>query len=131
MQIKNGELKVYIDFLDNLKLPNKASLGRTKLIEAFSKQLKEFGEDQLKIIDEFDAWKNKEEGTYHTDIPKLNEAMYTLQNDDVEIEFKSPFKKDFTKALENYDGELSGANAVVYANLYENLVKEGEEPPSV
>lgn len=124
MQVKKGELKVYIDFLDDLKLPNKASLGRTKLIEAFSKHLKEFGEDQVNIVDEFDAWKNKEEGTYHNDVPKLNEAMYTLQNDDVEIEFKSPFKKDLAEALENYDEELSGQDALVYANLYESVIEK-------
>lgn len=126
MQVKNIELNIYIDFLSGMTLPNKASLGRTKLIEAFRTHLKEFGEDQINIIDEFDAWKNKDEGTYHNDVPKLNDAMATLQNDDVEIEFKSPFKKDFIGALENYDGELSGADAEVYANLYENLVEELE-----
>lgn len=124
MQVKNIELSVYIDFLSDMKLKGKSSLGRTKLIEAFRTHLKEFGEDQISIIDEFDAWKNKDEGTYKNDIPELNEAMATLQNDDVEIKFKSPFKKDFTKALEDYDGELSGANAEVYAKLYENLVEE-------
>ena len=126
MQVKNGELNVYIEFLDEMKLKGKSSLGRTKLIEAFRTHLKEFGEDQINIIDEFDAWKNKEEGTYHNDVPNLNDAMATLQNDDVEIEFKSPFKKDFIKALENYNEELSGVNAEVYANLYENLIKENE-----
>lgn len=126
MQVKKGELNIYVEFLSKMKLPNKASLGRTKLIEAFRTHLKEFGEDQVNIIDEFEAWKNKEEGTYKNDIPELNSAMATLQNDDVEIEFKSPFKKDFIEALENYDGELSGANAEAYAKLYENLVVENE-----
>jgi len=126
MQVKNGELNVYVNFLNEMKLPNKASLGRTKLKQAFVKKLEEFGKDQVEIINEFDAWKDKEEGTYKNDIPELNSAMATLQNDDVEIEFKSPFKKDLIIALENYNEELSGVNAEVYANLYENLTKENE-----
>lgn len=126
MQVKNGELNVYIEFLDEMKLKGKSSLGRTKLIEAFRTHLKEFGEDQINIIDEFDAWKDKEKGTYHNDIDKLNEAMETLLNDEVEVDFKSPFKQDLITALEDYDEELSGASAEVYANLYENLTKENE-----
>src|SRR5699024_9194093 len=126
MQVKNGELNVYVEFLSEMKLPNKASLGRTKLKQTFVKKLEEFGKDQVEIINEFDAWKDKEEGTYKNDIPELNSAMATLQNDDVEIEFKSPFKKDLIIALENYNEELSGVNAEVYANLYENLTKENE-----
>ena|SRR5699024_5003162 len=126
MKVRNGELNVYINFLNEMKLPNKASLGRTKLKQAFAEKVEEFGKDQVEIIDEFDAWKDKERGTYHSDIDSLNEAMTLLLNDNVEIEFKSPFKKDLTEALENYDGELSGANAEVYAKLYENLVEENE-----
>lgn len=126
MQVKKGELNVYVEFLSEMKLPNKASLGRTKLKQAFVKKLEEFGKDQVEIIDEFDAWKDKEKGTYHNDIDKLNEAMKILLNDDVEINFDSPFKQDLITALENYNEELSGANAEVYAKLYENLVEENE-----
>ena len=126
MQVKKGELTIYVDFLDDLKLPNKASLGRTKLKQAFAEKVEELGKDQVEIIDEFDAWKDKEKGTYHNDIDKLNEAMGILLNDKVEINFKSPFKQDLIIALENYNEELSGVNAEVYANLYENLTKENE-----
>ena len=126
MQVKNGELNVYVNFLNEMKLPNKASLGRTKLKQAFVKKLEEFGKDQVDIVDEFDAWKDKEKGTYHNDIDKLNEAMETLLNDEVEVDFKSPFKQDLIIALEDYDEELSGTNAEIYANLYENLTEENE-----
>src|SRR5699024_7278079 len=126
MKVRNGELNVYINFLNEMKLPNKASLGRTKLKQVFAEKLEEFGKDQVDIVDEFDAWKDKEKGTYHNDIDKLNEAMGILLNDKVEINFKSPFKQDLIIALENYNEELSGVNAEVYANLYENLTKENE-----
>lgn len=126
MQVKKGELQVYVNFLNEMKLPNKASLGRTKLKQVFVKKLEEFGKDQVDIVDEFDAWKDKEKGTYHNDIDKLNESMETLLNDEVEVDFKSPFKQDLITALEDYDEELSGTNAEVYANLYENLTKENE-----
>lgn len=125
MQVKNMELNAYIDFLSEMSLSNKASLGRTKLKQAFVKKLEELNEDQVEIVDEFDAWEEKEKGTYHDNIDELNEAMNILLNDDVEIDFNSPFKQDLIIALENYDEELSGVNAEVYANLYENL-KEGE-----
>ena len=121
MQIKNGELNAYVEFLSKMKLSNKASLGRTKLKQAFVKKLEEFGKDQVEIIDEYDAWKDKEKGTYDNTNKELVEAMNMLALDDIEIEFKSPFKKDLTEALEDYDEELSGVNAEVYAKLYENL----------
>src|SRR5699024_8553560 len=122
MQVKKGELNVYVDFLVEMKLPNKASLGRTKLKQGFTEKLEEFSKDQVEIIDEFDAWKDKEKGTYHSDIDSLNEAMTLLLNDNVEIDFKSPFKKDLAQALESYDKELSGVDAEIYANLYEDLI---------
>src|SRR5699024_9827338 len=124
MKVRNGELKIYMDFLDDLKLPNKASLGRTKLKQTYAEKVEELGKDQVEIIDEYDAWKDKEKGAYHNDNTELNEAMTLLLNDNVEVDFKSPFKKDLIAALENYDEELSGVNAEVYANLYENLTEE-------
>ena len=126
MQIKNGELNAYLDFLDKLKLKGKASIGRTNLIKVIAKHLERLGENQTTIIEEFDAWTDKEKGTYKNDNSELNEAMQELLVQDIEIEFNSPFKKDLAKALGNYDEELSGQDALIYANLYENLVEENE-----
>lgn len=126
MQIKNGELNAYLDFLDKLKLKGKASIGRTNLIKAIAKHLERLGENQTVIIEEFDAWTDKEKGTYKNDNKELNEAMQELLVQDIEIEFNSPFKKNLAEALGNYDEELSGQDALVYANLYENLVEENE-----
>ena len=124
MQVKKGELNFYVEFLSEMKLPNKASLGRTKLKQGFIEKLEEFGKDQIEIIDEYDAWKDKEKGMYDNSNTKLTESMNMLALDDVQIDFKSPFKKDLVEALENYDVELSGQNAEIYANLYENLTGE-------
>ena len=121
MQVKNIELNDYIEFLSEMSLSNKASLGRTKLKQAFVKKLEELNEDQVEIVNEFDAWEDKEKGTYSSDIDKLNEVMDILLNDEVGVSFNSPFKQDLIIALENYDEELSGINAEVYANLYEDL----------
>ena len=126
MQIKNGETLVYINFLNEMKLKGKASIGRTNLIQTLSEKSEELVRNQTVIIEEFDAWTDKEKGTYKNDNKELNEAMQELLVQDIEIEFKSPFKKDLAEALENYDGELSGVNAEVYAKLYENLIKENE-----
>lgn len=124
MKIKNIELSTYVGFLDKLKLKGKASIGRTNLIKIIAKHLKVLGENQTIIIEEFDAWIDKEEGRYHNDNSELNEAMHELLIQDIEIEYNSPFKKDLAEALESYDEELSGQDALVYANLYENLLEE-------
>ena len=126
MQVKNGEILVYVNFLNEMKLKGKASIGRTNLMQILSEKSEELVKNQATIIEEFDAWKNKEEGTYNNDNSELNEAMQELLVQDIEIEFNSPFKKDLAKALGNYDEELSGQDALIYANLYENLVEENE-----
>lgn len=126
MQVKKGELSIYVDFLHEMKLKGKASIGRSKLIDVFEKPLKEYSKDQITIIDEYDGWKDKEEGIYDNANKELKQTMNTLMNDETEIKFNSPFKKDLAEALENYDEELSGVNAEIYANLYEDLIKENE-----
>jgi hypothetical protein len=126
MQVKKGELNFYVEFLSEMKLPNKASLGRTKLKQGFTEKLTEFGKDQIEIIDEYDAWKDKEKGIYDNTNIELTKSMNVLALDDVQIDFKSPFKKNLVEALENYDVELSGQNAEIYAKLYKNLIKEND-----
>ena len=56
----------------------------------------------------------------------MNEAINELLTQEIEITYNSPFRKDFVEALENYDEDLSGNNADMYAVLYETLVEELE-----
>ena len=124
MQIKNGEILVYLNFLNEIKLKGKASIGRTNLIQALSEKSEELAKNQVIIIDEFDGWKDKDKGTFKQDDKELNSAMSDLLAQEVKVDFESPFKSNLLESLEDYDEELSGQSAVIYARLYEFLIKE-------
>ena len=126
MQVKNGEILVYINFLNEMKLKGKASIGRTNLIQALSEKSEELVRNQTVIIEEFDAWTDKEKGTFKQDNEELNSAMNDLLTQEVKVNFESPFKADLLESLEDYDEELSGQSALIYAKLYELLIKENE-----
>ena len=50
MQVKNGEILVYINFLNEMKLKGKASIGRTTLIQALSEKSEELVKNQTVIL---------------------------------------------------------------------------------
>ena len=124
MQVKNGEILVYVNFLNEMKLKGKASIGRTNLIQALSEKSEELVKNQTVIIDEFDGWTDKDKGTFKQDNKELNSAMNDLLVQEVKVDFESPFKANLLESLEDYDEELSGQDAVIYAKLYEFLIKE-------
>ena len=124
MQVKNGEILVYVNFLNEMKLKGKASIGRTNLMQALSEKSEELVKNQTVIIDEFDGWIDKDKGTFKQDNEELNSAMNDLLVQEVKVDFESPFKANLLESLEDYDEELSGQSAVVYAKLYEFLIKE-------
>lgn len=126
MKIKNGQLNFIINFLDNMTLKGRQSLGRTKLKEKLSKQVETFSKDQQEIIDEYDAWTDKEKLQYKLPHDEARETMGDLLEQEIEITYNSPFRKDFVKALEEYEGELEGQHADAYALLYEKLIEEKE-----
>ena len=126
MKLQNKDIQPLIKFLDTIKVGGRKSLGRTKLKEKLTKQMKVYGNDQTAVIDEFDGWVDKEKGQFTTENKELNEALSDLALEEVEITYNTPFKKDFVELLENYEEELDGANADAYAKLYEKLVEEND-----
>ena len=126
MKIKNGQISTITNFLDGMKLKGRQSLGRTKLKEKLAEKNEEVTADQVEIIDEFEGWSDKEKGQFVNTNKEMNEAINTLLLQESEVEYNSPFKKDFAEVLENYDGDLSGTDADVYAVLYEKLIEEKE-----
>ena len=126
MKIKNGQISTIINFLNGMKLKGRQSLGRTKLKEKLAEKNEEVTADQVEIIDEFEGWSDKEKGQFVNTNKEMNEAINTLLLQESEVEYNSPFKKDFAEVLENYDGDLSGTDADVYAVLYEQLITEEE-----
>ena len=126
MKIKNGQISTIINFLDGMKLKGRQSLGRTKLKEKLAEKNELFAKDQQAIIDEYDAWTDKEKLQYKLPDEEARETMNDLLNQEVEITYNSPFRKDFVKALEDYEGDLEGINADAYALLYVKLIEEKE-----
>lgn len=126
MKILNGQINSIIQFLDDLNLKGRESLGRTKLKEKLTSKNEEVTADQIEIIDEFGGWSDKDKGQFINTDTEMNEAINALLLQESEVEYNSPFKKDFAKALENYDGDLSGTDADMYAVLYEQLITEKE-----
>ena len=126
MKLLNGQLNSIIQFLDELNLKGRESLGRTKLKEKLTAKNEEVSADQVEIIDEFEGWADKEKGQFVNTNTEMNKAINELLLQESDIEYNSPFKKDFAEALENYDGDLSGTDADMYAVLYEQLITEKE-----
>ena len=124
MLIANKHIYPMLGFLDSMNLKGRESLGRTKLKTKLEPKSEIFGKDQEEIINEFDGWVDRDAGRFTTDNKEMNEALSEFYKEEVEIVYNSPFRKDFEKALENYEGDLEGINADMYAILYEQLVEE-------
>ena len=127
MKIQNRHVEPIIKFIDGINLKGRKSLGRTKLKEKLADKSEVLIKDQTAIIDEFDGWTDKEKGQFTTANKEMNEAINELLTQEIEITYNSPFRKDFVEALENYDEDLSGNDADMYAVLYEQLVEENKE----
>ena len=127
MKIQNRYVEPIIKFIDGINLKGRKSLGRTKLKEKLTNKNEALVKDQTAIIDEFDGWTDREKGQFTTTNKEMNEAINELLTQEIEITYNSPFRKDFVEALENYDEDLSGNNADMYAVLYEQLVEEKEK----
>ena len=127
MKIQNRHVEPIIKFIDGINLKGRKSLGRTKLKEKLTNKNEALVKDQTAIIDEFDGWTDREKGQFTTTNKEMNEAINELLTQEIEIIYNSPFRKDFVEALENYDEDLSGNNADMYAVLYEQLVEEKEK----
>lgn len=129
MQVKKGELSVYKQYLEELKIEDKpkASVGRTVLKDKFVEQLQAYGETQVTLIDEYEGWKNKEEGKYDTENKELTSALDELANEETTVDVQVALKKDLIDWFENYEGELSGQNAELFGRLYLALKEKENE----
>ena len=132
MEIKNGEITAYVEFLQKLNLKSRASRGRTKLIKLLEKKIDEFNMDLNSLRDEY--FKKDEQGQFIQENGKLvvkdgvsvEEAQAEadeLNNENAVIlldEYKEQIKAMY-QALDEYDGELSGTDATIYDDLMEKL----------
>ena len=132
MEIKNGEITAYVEFLQKLNLRSRASRGRTKLIKLLEKKINEFNMDLNSLRDEY--FKKDEQGQFIQENGKLvvkdgvsvGEAQAEadkLTNENAVIlldEYEQQIKAMY-QALDEYDGELSGTDATIYDDLMDKL----------
>ena len=132
MEIKNGEITAYVEFLQKLNLKSRASRGRTKLIKLLEKKINEFNMDLNSLRDEY--FKKDEQGQFiqengklvvkdgvsiaeaQSEADELNNENAVILLDEYEQQIKAMYQ-----ALDEYDGELSGTGATIYDDLMEKL----------
>lgn len=123
---EKNELVNVISFLDKLSLKGRASIGRTKVKQALMGVMDGYTQDQTEIIDEFDAWTDKEKGQYEIKDESLKQSLDDLGLTAVKVTLDTPFLDDLKIALEGYDQDLSGQDADSYATLYAFLEEDLE-----
>ena len=132
MEIKNGEITAYVDFLQKLNLKSRASRGRTKLIKLLEKKINEFNMDLNSLRDEY--FQKDDQGQFiqengrlvvkdgvsieeaQAEADKLNNENAVILLDEYEQQIKAMYQ-----ALDEYDDELSGTDATIYDDLMEKL----------
>jgi transcriptional regulator of heat shock response len=131
LKIKNNELNDIINFLSELKLKNKASRGRTKLIKLMTTKITEYNEDLEEIRDPFLVHKNGERVVENeqyilkegVDIVDLNKQLEELGKEKAVIMLDEYVEliKVFKEALDNYAEDFSNRDAVIYDYLATEL----------
>ena len=133
MEIKNGEITAYVEFLQKLNLKSRASRGRTKLIKLLDKKIEEFNTDLNSVRDEF--FKKDDQGHFVQDdngklvikdgvsVGEAQAEADKLTNENAVIlleEYEQQIKAMY-QPLDEYDGERSGTDASIYDDLMEKL----------
>lgn len=141
IEFENGELVAVGNFLAQAKLKGKASRGRTKLIKLIEEKNKEYNEERDTVRDPYFQVDDKGEKIVKDnkyvlkDISKgkdLDKELTDLAEETVGIEFTEYNEKikALYDALNNYNYELSNADAAIYDllldKLEENYEKEGK-----
>lgn len=132
MEIKNGEITAYVDFLQKLNLKSRASRGRTKLIKLLEKKIDEFNMDLNSLRDEY--FQKDDQGQFiqengrlvvkdgvsvaeaQSEADELNNENAVILLDEYQEQIKAMYQ-----ALDEYDDELSGTDATIYDDLMEKL----------
>lgn len=127
MKFKAGMLVKLIDFLNTIGLKGRASLGRTKLRDALITKHSEVSDDQMAIVEEYDAWKDQAKGTFEIVNDEMRVSLEDILNQDIVVEIHSPFLKDLAEALGEHPTEWSEEDAIYFAILYESVLGEVEK----
>jgi len=138
INLQNSYLVPSINFLQGIKLKGKQSRSRSKLVKLLTKSLKTLQEDENALLDQYgerddDGEFVKEE---NGNIKVTKKAEWQKEHRELletiaEIEGGTYVNHidDCKKILDDYDGELDGANAEAYDALldaFEDAKREKE-----
>lgn len=133
IELKNRELQPAIQFLNTLTLKNKDSRCRSKLVKLLTKAFDELAEDEKKLMEEDGLLDEtgallKESERDNKKVAKFNKEQIELMDEVVTIEGGLYAKniEEMPRILNEYQGELSGAEAEIYDQLLDEMEKEGE-----
>lgn len=141
--LANEILSPSVNFLGTVKLKGKDSRARTKLVNLLTNQVRELQESEQALIDEYaktdenGKQEKVENGNVKINPNRAKEYLAEhskLMLEQVEIEGGTYVNHidDCEKILNDYDGELEGANAQAYDDLLDafeaaqKLEKEGK-----
>lgn len=138
IEFKNGELVAVGNFLAQAKLKGKASRGRTKLIKLIEDKNKEYNEERDTVRDPYFQVDEKGEKIIKDNKyvlkdeskgKELDKELADLAEETVGIEFTEYNEKikALYDALDNYNYELSNADAVIYDLLLDKLEENYEK----
>ncbi|MDN2452517.1 DUF1617 family protein [Lactobacillus sp. UCMA15818] len=138
IEFENGELVAVGNFLAQAKLKGKASRGRTKLIKSIEDKNKEYNDEINTVRDPYFQVDEKGEKIVKDNKyilkdeskgKELDKELADLAEETVGIEFTeySEKIKALYEALNNYNYELSNADAVIYDLLLDKLEENYEK----
>lgn len=140
IEFKNEELAAIANFLGDLKLKNKPSRGRSKLIKLLASKNQEYLDERDE--ERMPYFKKDENGN-----PVVEDNKYVLEDESKKQELDKILKDiaaekaviDLTehtekiealyRALENYEEVMTGEDALIYDTLLDQLenIFEGED----
>lgn len=134
---KNSDLAAIANFLGELNLKNKASRGRTRLIEILAKRQEQLGADELALAECY-VPKGKEVVNEDRTLNILpdKQAEFTKEREDlfneqvnIDMSEYQSLIDAFFNAMNDIDVEFKGQDAVIYdvvMTQLENNMKEGK-----
>lgn len=128
--LKNTELPVAINFLQNMNLKAADSRHRSKLVKLLVEAYEEFGIEEKNLMKKFDLLDVEgnliEESKRDLEnVRKYNQEQKILAIEEVVIQ-GGMFSKNIEqmqRVLTQYDGELSGEEAEIYDRLLDEFEK--------
>lgn len=132
--LKNNDLIPVIDFLKNMPIKGKDSRHRSKLVKQLQAALDGLIEAEKELISEFGLLDENNElipaEKQDTEaVKEFQKEQKVLYDEEVVIE-GGVFAKNFDempRILNEYEGELSGAQAEIYDRLLDEMEKEADE----